>query len=218
MIPIRKVATSLAIALGVALAVAPAAQAAPQPAPIAPAAVAPAPDLAASCQKTFHARPTTGGLYTDPCSHNGGTEANYSWSIGLKWHWDCTGGCHINAVLAVMNICRRTDGEASGVSSDAISLNIWATKVAFLVFDLNGDEKPVCDELTSPFVTPVKGCGSGDRPLGVYPQVTSIMARGRGTLYASAGSPLPDFSQIPGWGLFDSHESYYLVGRGGKCS
>ena len=225
---IRRIALVLAALGAVTLlpvSAASAVTAAPAPAAVqhdGPAAHAPAPDrLDPACQQTFHARPTKGGSFSDPCAFNGGTTPNYSWSIGISFHWNCTGGCHIDAVSTTLTICHRTDDpNTRAISVDANSLNFWVTKVAFLVFNPGGaDDVQLCDSLVSPFVT-AKGCGSNDgRLLGTYPQVVSIMGRGRGTLYADPGSPFPDFLRIPNTasGLFDTHESYYWIGRGGVC-
>ena len=181
---------------------------------------APKPQRAA-CQQTFHARPTKSGLFSDPCSYEPFSTPNYNGAIDVKWHWDCTGGCHLNAVQVVLRICHRTDDpNTAAISVDANSLNFYVTKTAFLVFNPGGAQAVfACDTLTSPFVD-VKGCGSGDSPGGIYPQVVAIFGRGRGTLYASPGSPFPDFLRIPNFspGYFDSNESYYLIGRGGSCT
>jgi hypothetical protein len=214
----RILVTIVAVTFGVAL-LPGTGQAAPPPTVAVQAAPAPV-ALDPTCQKTFHARPTTGGNYDDPCTFNAGSTPNYSWSIGVKFGWSCTGAaCHIVNVFAELNICHRTDDpDTSSVVADAVSLNFWVTKAAFLVFDEPGQPVRFCDKLVSPLVA-AKGCGSNDGHLaGVYPQVVSIMARGRGTLFGQAGSPEPDFQRIPGWGLFDSHESYYWLGRQGSCT
>lgn len=183
---------------------------------------APAPKLDPTCQKTFHARPTSSGAYSDPCAYVSAATTYYTYGIDIKFRWDCTGGCHIAAGWAVLRICRVTNPNTDAITVDANSLNFYTTKVAFMTFAPGGATKTsACDTLTSPQVI-MKGCGSNDGRLGgTYPQVVSIMARGRGTLYAIPPSPFPDLTRLPlndPDGLFDTHESYYWIGRGGKCA
>jgi hypothetical protein len=176
--------------------------------------------FAATCQGTFHARPTTSGAYSDPCAYFPATVTDYSYAIDLKFYWDCTGGCHITSGWAVLRICRLASPYTDAVSVDVNSLNFWSTKAAFQIFNPGGAPKTsTCDTLTGPAVT-MKGCGSADGHLiGTPGKVVSIMARGRGTMYGHNPGPYPDFLRIPNTadGLFDTDESYYWIGRGGVC-
>jgi len=190
------------------------------PAVLTPAS-APAPSVLADpdCWHTFHTRPTHTGPAIDPCSGRTWLTPTYSAAANVRWYWSCsvaTAGCAITNVQGYLQLCVRNLSNGDRAAADAVSLNVWSTREQ-LIHSLVGSGFALCSTVYTPWLG-VRGCGSTDRPLGVYPQVTPVVSQGRGTVHLAVGTdfkvPIPS---VDGITLFASLSTYYLLGRGGHC-